>query len=202
MASVTQSTSTSRLATDPLRNFKFAVSIAAPNAGNAAIKIGFMSVSGLNITISVIAYRTGEMNTTTQKMPGQADFAPIVLTHGVAVGTPYELLWTKQLFQVMQGTDMTTSAGPTQTGQFSNAPGSNFRTTVEIDILGHPVTGSIAPVLGIYMVYNAWPTVLSYSDLDAGANQLLIAQMTLAHEGWDFQLGTDPTTSITYNASA
>jgi len=40
-------------------------------------------------------------------------------------------------------------------------------------------------------VYNAWPTALAYSDLDAGANQLLIEQMTLAHEGFDFGLANN-----------
>ena len=45
--------------------------------------------------------------------------------------------------------------------------------------------------LAWYRVYNAWPTALAYSDLDAGANQLLIEQMTLAHEGFDFDLASN-----------
>jgi len=34
--------------------------------------MGFMTVSGLAMTIDVIPYREGGMNTTTQNMPGQA----------------------------------------------------------------------------------------------------------------------------------
>lgn len=57
------------LATDPLRNFKFNVNIMHPNLSGFA-SLGFMTVSGLNITTEVIPYREGGMNTTTQKMPG------------------------------------------------------------------------------------------------------------------------------------
>ncbi len=187
--SVVQTTTTSRLATDPLRNFKFTVAITPP--AGAPITVGFMSVSGLSVTVSVISYRDGAMNTTTQKLPGQAEFAPIVLTKGVAVGMPYELAWLKQLFQVMQGTNnASVTPNSPDTAQFPNGVGSDFRGTVDIQVLGHPVTGAAAPVSGWYRVYNAWPSQLSYSDLDAGANQLLISQVTLAHEGWDFHLAT------------
>jgi phage tail-like protein len=50
------------------------------------MSMGFMSASGLNITTEVIPYREGGMNTTTQKMPGQSDFAPITLSKGLIVG--------------------------------------------------------------------------------------------------------------------
>jgi phage tail-like protein len=136
-----------------------------------------MSVSGLNITVDVIAYREGGMNTTTQKMPGQSDFAPITLSRGVAVGSTDGIAWLKELFVVMQGT--------------GNGPaGNDFRRTVDIRILDHPVTRGAIPVKAAFRVYNAWPTALAYSDLDAGGSQLLISQMTLAHEGWDFKLAS------------
>jgi hypothetical protein len=37
-------------------------------------------------------------------------------------------------------------------------------------------------------VYNAWPTSIAFSDLDAGANAIVVQQMTLAHEGWEFKV--------------
>src|SRR5580693_6685417 len=99
---VTQQASIAHLSTDPLRNFKFVVSI-TPSTG-AAIQMGFMNVQGLNVQIDVIAYREGGFNTTTQKLPGQADFSPIVMSRGVILGDTAVLDWLQQLFIVMQGT--------------------------------------------------------------------------------------------------
>jgi phage tail-like protein len=190
---VVQTSTAARLQTDPLRNFKFVVSISPPAGG--AISAGFMSVSGLSVTVSVIAYRDGAMNTVTQKLPGQADFSPVVLSRGLAVGTPYELAWLKQLFQVMQGTASSTTD---DLGQFPNGPGSEFRGIVDVKVLGHPVTGYAAPINAWFRIYNAWPTSLSYSDLDAGANQIIVSQMTLAHEGWDLKVGRNITTGVSF----
>jgi len=166
---VTQVPTLATIATDPLRNFKFQVVITPGNG--SSLTLGFMNVQGLNVQIDVIAYREGGFNTTTQKMPGQADFAPIVMSHGVAVGSQEDIAWLQQLFIVMQGSG-------TQT------PGTNFRDTVDIKVLDHPVTSASVPIKAWFRVYNAWPTAVSWSDLDAGANALLISQMSLAHEGF------------------
>lgn len=187
-----QSSSVAHLATDPLRNFKFLVDI-TPNPNGfktGTLSLGFMSVSGLNVNISVIAYREGGMNTTTQKLPGQADFSPIVLTRGVAVGHSEDIAWLKQLFQVIQGS----SGGSTA--------GRDFRQTLDVRVLAAPVTGPTAPVSAWFKVFNAWPTAVAYSDLDAGTNQLLISQMTLAHEGWDYSLASSMTSDASDPTSA
>lgn len=169
-------TSIAHLKTDPLRNFKFIVQVHHPKAGFGSM--GFMSVSGLNITTEVIPYREGGMNTTTQKMPGQSDFAPLTLSKGLAVGDNSMMAWMRELFAVMQGTG-------------SGAPGDNFRATVDVKVLAHPVTSTVnVPVKAAFRVYNAWPTSVAFSDLDAGANAIIINQMSLAHEGFDFKLAT------------
>jgi hypothetical protein len=36
-----------------------------------------------------------------------------------------------------------------------------------------------------FKVYNAWITSLAYSNLDAGANSLMVEDMQLVHEGFD-----------------
>lgn len=187
---VKQSSTIAHLATDPLRNFKFLVTLLPPSgsgvpgvSSGAGAQMGFMSVSGLNMTIDVIAYREGGYNTTTQKMPGQADFSPITLTSGIAVGasgtstgaTSWD--WMEQLFTVLQGTG---TAGD----------GNNFRWQVLLQILDHPVTTASVNVLAEFLIYNVWPTSLSFSDLDAGANQLFINQLVLAHEGYNFSLAS------------
>jgi phage tail-like protein len=203
---VTQGPSIAHITSDPLRNFKFLVTIFPPSG--AAITIGFMSVGGLTVTNSVIAYREGGMNTVTQKLPGQSDFSPIVLSRGVAVGHTEDIAWLKQIFAVTQGTVMSNGGGGvalvsgTTAGGGSNvsgvAVGNDFRRNIDISVLAHPVTSGLTPVSARFYVYNAWPTSVSYSDLDAGANQLLISQMTLAHEGWDYSLAS----SITGDAPA
>jgi phage tail-like protein len=147
------------------------------NISGQSAQFGFMNVQGLNVQIDVIAYREGGFNTTTQKMPGQADFSPIVMSRGVVYGNQVELAWLQQLFIVLQGTG-------------SQTAGTEFRRTVDIKILDHPVTFSTVPVKAWFRVYNAWPTAVSWSDLDAGANALFINQMSLAHEGFDCKFAT------------
>jgi phage tail-like protein len=174
MSVTLKANSLSTVPTDPLRNFKFQVDI-TPHGGSV-ISAGFMTVQGLSANIDVIPYREGGMNVTTQKMPGQADFNPITLSRGVIVGSGktnlLEINWIAQLFTVMQG------AGTT-------GPNSDFRATIDIQILEHPITNSTsANVQALFRVYNAWPTAVAYADLDAGANQLFISQLSLAHEGF------------------
>jgi phage tail-like protein len=181
-APVTSKWSGAHVATDPLRNFKFVVTIHNTKL-NFAANMGFMSASGLNVTTEVIPYREGGMNTTTQKMPGQSDFAPITLSKGLMVGKPQMINWMAQLFTVMQGTG-------------DGGPGENFRSTVDIKILQHPVTNTAnIPVQAAFRVYNAWPTSIAFSDLDAGANAITVTQMTLAHEGFAPSIATSITGS-------
>jgi len=178
--SVNQSPSLSSIATDPLRNFKFQVDLRPPSG--KAITMGFMTVSGLAMTIDVIPYREGGMNTTTQNMPGQASFNPLTLSHGVIVGETQDLQWIQQLFTVMQGSG-------------TQAPGTNFRWLADISVLDHPVTTASDPVKALFRCYNAWPTSMAWSDLDAGANQLFITQMALVYEGFAVQIAPGPGTA-------
>jgi hypothetical protein len=41
-----------------------------------------------------------------------------------------------------------------------------------------------------FKVYNAWITSLAYSNLDAGANSLMVEDMQLVHEGFDVTYAT------------
>ena len=170
-------TSLSRIATDPFRNFRFVVKVHHPTVGGWA-KLGFMGVTGLAMTTEVIPYREGGMNTTTQKMPGQSDFSPITLSRGVGSGSGEMWSWMSQLFTVIQGVG---------TGR----PDVDFRCNVDIKVLEHPVTSKERlRVKNWYKIYNAWPTSVSFSDLDAGANAIIVQQMTLAHEGFDVDIAT------------
>jgi phage tail-like protein len=185
----------SSLATDPVRNFRFLVDF-LPNSENGALynfskTMGFTSVSGLTISTEAIQYREGGYNTTVHQLPGQTSFSPITLSKGVFQGDSSQLNWMKRLFSI-------TSAGA------KGGVGADFRCNLDIRVLSHPnpagtngsaanatlsaagATNSDAPHVALrFKVYNAWITNLSYSNLDAGGNSLMVEEMTLVHEGWD-----------------
>ena len=187
----------SALATDPIRNFRFLVSFAAvnPNATNLSgittATMGFTSVSGLAVTTDSIPYREGGYNTTVHQLPGQTSFSPITLSKGVMLGDSSQAAWMKRLFSVV-------SSGA------KAGIGADFRCDLDIRVLSHPnpagLSGADATLAGVnsdtphvairFRVYNAWITNLSYSNLDAGGNSLMVEEMTLVHEGWDAKYAT------------
>ena len=94
-----------------------------------------------------------------------------------------------------------------QGGGSTRAAGENFRCDVEIAVLSHPVpsagegkTQTAADSDHVAMrfnVYNAWPTSVAYSDLNAGDNALFVEQMTLVHEGFNVNWAANLTTDAT-----
>lgn len=173
----------STLGSDPVRNFKFLVQINHEIASNVdgslhkiATKIGFVSVSGFSAQTAAIPYRSGGMNTTPQMHPGQTSFTPVSMTRGIMLGSNATNLWFKQLFTVQVGE-----------GQFINTDGMGFRANVDVWVLPHPRTDTskFHPVAK-YTIYNAWPSSINFSDLNAGDNAYIVENMTLTHEGWDF----------------
>ena len=185
---VTQTASIANYRTDPLRAFKFHVIINSSiiNATNSAtnVALGFMSVSGLGVQTDVISYRQGGYNTTTNKMPGQSDFGPLVLQKGVICGDANMIDWLNQTFLVQQGT-----------GNWNNSQ--EFRANIDILVIDHPVTTATAAVKAAFRVYNAWPTQVSFNDFDAANNMFMVSQMTVAHEGWQVNIATAPGPSVT-----
>jgi phage tail-like protein len=179
----------SALATDPIRNFRFLVSFAAvnPNATNLSgittATMGFTSVSGLAVTTDSIPYREGGYNTTVHQIPGQTSFQPITLQHGVMMGKKAQWDWMRNLFATVQG-------GATR------GVAQDFRCDIEIKVLAHPIPTVAEAKEGVddvamrFKVYNAWPTAVAYSDLNAGDNSLFVEQMTLVHEGFDASWST------------
>jgi phage tail-like protein len=88
-------------------------------------------------------------------------------------------------------------------GGSSKAISESFRADLEIEVLSHPIAGSgsgagqgggVASddhVAMRFKVYNAWPTAVAYSDLNAGDNAIFVEQMTLVHEGFDVKWASD-----------
>ena len=184
----------SNLATDPIRNFRFLVQFLPHNEKAQAFgfrpTLGFTSVSGLSIATESIPYREGGYNTTVHQIPGQSSFSPISMQRGMMLGTPQHWNWMKRLFQV--------------TG--SATTGGDFRCDINIFVLAHPSSKTAATEIAAgantgkaiddkvhakFKVYNAWPTSVAYSDLNAGDNAPMIEQVTFVHEGFNFALANN-----------
>ena len=176
--------------TDPVRNFRFLVTFQPTDEWKDAAKpakMGFVSLSGLSVTTEPIAYREGGYNTNVHQIPGQSAFTPITLSKGVMLGQDSNIKWMKRLFSVIT---------PTVT----SGVGAGFRANIDIQVLSHPnpqaSTGAATAQAQAqtayeqhtslrFKVYNAWISSLSYSNLDAGANTLMVEEMSLVHEGFD-----------------
>ena len=183
----------STLTTDPLRNFRFLVTFIPQDATNLSLKdlkdttFGFTSVSGMSVTTDSIPYREGGYNTTVHQIPGQSTFTPIMLQRGVALNKHQNWDWMRNLFATVSG------------GSTTRTINQNFRCDLEIQVLSHPIPSAGAEdatatnaaakdhVAMRFHVYNAWPTSVAYSDLNAGDNALFVEQMTLVHEGFDIK---------------
>lgn len=195
----------SNLATDPVRNFRFLVTF-APHATMNGVSfkttVGFTSVSGLSVTTESIPYREGGYNTSVHQIPGQTSFSPITLQRGVVLGSRQNWDWMRQLYRVVNGTG-TDAAGN------QGIVGKDFRCDVTVAVLDHPAAGSSDTsnnttenqasaddlVAMRFKIYNAWPTAIAFSDLNAGDNALMVEQMTLVHEGFDMTWATSPSST-------
>jgi phage tail-like protein len=188
----------SSLATDPVRNFRFLVSLKPHQISGTSVfgqtaEMGFTSVSGLSVTTDSIPYREGGYNTTVHQIPGQTTFSPVTFQRGVTLGTHHNWNWMRKLFRTVQASSAATDV--TQ----------NFRYDIELRVLSHPIAGSGVTdanstsqndhVALRFNIYNAWITSIAYSDLNAGDNAIFVEQMTLVHEGFDLNWAENLTTS-------
>lgn len=193
----------STLATDPVRNFRFLVEFLPPSGTETPTwsfdaKMGFTSVSGLTVATEAIQYREGGYNTTVHQLPGQTSFSPVTFSRGVMLENSQNYKWMRRLFSVI-------SSGATA------GVGADFRCDIDIKVLSHPNASGLTvgdasngskaganadPHVALrFRIYNAWITNLSYSNLDAGGNSLMVEEMTVVHEGWDATYATDYTKS-------
>jgi len=183
---------------DPLRNFKFRVTIEPPSGGtlstlmDGVANLGFSVVSGLTVQNEMIAYREGGMNTHPHKMVGQSDYGPVTLTKGVFADQDALYKWQQFMHSWAQG-------GLDDEGSQSGS--NDYRCDVVVTVHDHPVSaGSYAqpgrsesdptPAGAIklgYKLFNCWPASFSMGDLNAGDSSILIQQIVLNHEGFAVQ---------------
>ena len=191
--------------TDPLRNFKFRVSIMPKNnTGNLGKNLsnlgdlGFAQVSGISVTNEVISYREGGMNTHPHKMVAQSDFAPVSFARGAFAGQDQLWQWQKFIHAWLGGG---------VSGETGLAMGDgDYRCDIIVRVYDHPHTASEVPgsalnyqydggtntsgaivpgnVKFAFKLFNAWPGAYALTDLNAGDNGILIQSMTVHHEGF------------------
>jgi len=189
-------------ATDPLRNFKFRVSIEPPAGGalsgiiSGIASLGFSVVSGLTVQNEMIAYREGGMNTHPHKMVGQSDYGPVTLTKGVFAGQDQLYKWQQFLHSWTQGADGTGNvAGSTREDN-------DYRCDVVVAVYDHPISAGsyqdppanavdMGPAKIAYKLFNCWPASFSMGDLNAGDSSILIQQLVLNHEGFMLSFDSD-----------
>lgn len=147
-------------ALDPFRKFKFRVKI------DNIVVAGLTKCSALTVSVASSDFRSGDMDSFKQKLPGQASFEHITLEQGMTNSPVFEN-WA---------TAMSNYLG--NKGADSEKTPDNFRKDIDIEIYNL----NNAKVKG-FRVYNCWVSKYTVSDLDASSNDVLIHTLELQNEG-------------------
>jgi phage tail-like protein len=137
----------------PLPNFHFEV-----NWGGK--RTGFTKISGLETATQVIEYREGGYliyNTT--KQPGRTLYSNIILERGVFLNDFDFFTWWQKTYNFQEVNQ-------------------KFRRDITISLLNE----SHVPVM-TWILINAWPCKVIWSELNAQANEVMMESLELTHEG-------------------
>ena len=197
--------------TDPLRNFKFRVSIipnftsvgsdgkttttTGPFGNKSSLNLGFAVVSGLSVQNQMIPYREGGMNTHPHKMVGQSDYPPVTFSRGVFSAQEDLWAWQQLIHQWNQGSSVGSQSG------------SDYRCTIVVGVYDHPATAKAvysddasnpdSPLTGSttlkfkYTLQNCWPGGYALGDLNASESSIMVQQLTVHHEGFYLNFAPD-----------
>jgi phage tail-like protein len=149
---------------DRYRGFKYKVEIPGFDAG-----IGFSKVSGLKEESEVVEYREGTDPITPHKFPGLVSYDNIVLERGLSSNDDL-VTWRRQVLSAMRGANASAEG----------VPGADIRRPVTIRLYDRD-----GKEVKQWQVYEAWPAVLEYGDLDANSSDVVLHTMELAHEGFN-----------------
>jgi phage tail-like protein len=146
---------------DPFRKFKFRIKV------DNRVVAGLTKCSALTISVEAKEFRSGEMDSFKQKLPGMVSFEPITLEQGVTNDKTFEG-WA---------TTMANFVG--NKGADAQKTPNNFRKDIDIEIynLGNERVKA-------YRVYNCWVSkYTAVPDLDANSGDVLIQTVVLENEG-------------------
>ncbi|MBL8008298.1 MAG: phage tail protein [Ignavibacteria bacterium] len=133
----------------PLPKYHFSVQWGGTN-------IGFTEVSGLDINIDVIEYRSGSSPVqSVTKMPGLVKYSNIILKRGIVKGDTDFYKWVRTV---------------------------NQSTAERRDVVISLLNENHEPVM-TWKVRNAFPAKYCGPDLNAQSSEVAIETLELAHEG-------------------
>jgi len=120
------------------------------------VHMNFSIVSGLKFRTQVIEYRGGQdLQYSTVKLPGRTKYDNIILKRGAVEGDISMYQWWRK----------------------NSLFNDNEKRTIAIKLLND----KHEPVL-VWLLENAWPVSISYADLDANADTIMIESMELAFD--------------------
>jgi phage tail-like protein len=120
------------------------------------LRAGFSEITGLNSEQDVIEYRTGADDMTNRKIPGMKKYGNITLKGGLAASPDQDLVTWRQ----------------------SVEKGDIDRRDISIIIQDEMKKEQVR-----YNLRMAWPSKWVGPDLKAGASEMAIEQLEIAHEG-------------------
>lgn len=146
---------------DPLRKFKFRIKI------NGLTVAGVTKCSAITVSVESKEFRSGEMDSFKQKLPGMVSFEAITLEQGVTSDKTFEV-WATAMSNYLgnQGAD-------------AQKTPEDFRKEVDIEIYNLNNEKVKA-----YRVFQAWVSkYTAVPDLDANSGDFMIQTLVLEHEG-------------------
>jgi phage tail-like protein len=145
---------------DPYKNFKFRV------IWDGHIVAGVSRISALKRTTEAVVHREGGEPSTSRVSPGRSRYEAITLERGVTNDAAFED-WANQVWRL----------GASSGGEVTL---SSFRKDIAIEVLDE--AGNVALR---YLVHRCWVSeYTALPDLNGESNAVLIASITLEHEGW------------------
>jgi phage tail-like protein len=133
--------------------FHFAVIFFSGGTEPNTLDMRFKKVSGLSSEIETVSYKEGGENLFTHRLPGRVSYNNLVLERGLVVGSPLN----REFNVAMSSLQL--------------APGNVLVSLLNDD--GTPRTA--------WLFWKVYPVKWSVSDLDAGANSIVIETMELAY---------------------
>jgi phage tail-like protein len=133
--------------------FHFAVIFFTGGIAPNTLDMRFKKVSGLSSEIETVTYKEGGENLFTHRLPGRVSYNNLILERGLLVGSPLNL----EFNTAMSSLQLT--------------PGNVLVALLNAD--GTPRSA--------WLFWKTYPVKWSVSDLDAGANSIVIETMELAY---------------------
>lgn len=146
---------------DPFRKFKFRIKV------NNAVVAALTKCSALTVSVEAKEFRSGDMDSFKQKLPGMASWDPITLEQGVTIDKTFEA-WASAMANYMGNK-----------GSDSQKTPDDFRKDIDIEIFNLNNERVKA-----YRVYNCWVSkYTAVPDLDANSADVMIQTLVLENEG-------------------